>query len=181
MSKSLGNAIGINEPPSEMYGKLMSISDELMWRFYMLLTDLPQSKIDAMQADIATGRLHPMLAKKNLARTITSDFHGDAAATAAAENWSKQFQQKSVAEDLPVVEISRTAEGLQTENEYKVPKLLHLAGLAASTGEATRKLAENAVSINGAKFSERTISAYGLGESPTIRLGKKTIRIQWID
>src|ERR1700690_1543227 len=71
MSKSLGNAIGINEPASEMYGKLMSISDELMWKYWVLLTDLKQSEIDAMRTDVAAGKLHPMETKKKLARTIT--------------------------------------------------------------------------------------------------------------
>ena len=71
MSKSLGNAIGINEPPAEMYGKLMSISDELMWKYWVLLTDLKQSEVDALRAEVAGGKLHPMEAKKRLARTIT--------------------------------------------------------------------------------------------------------------
>src|SRR3984885_2030691 len=105
MSKSLGNAIGINEPASEMYGKLMSISDELMWRYWTFLTDLPQSQIDAMQGPVAGGALHPMQAKKTLARPITADFHSPAEADAAAESWATQFQQKGVAEDLPEVEI----------------------------------------------------------------------------
>ncbi len=146
MSKSLNNAIGIHEPPAEMYGKLMSISDELMWRYWTLLTDLRGSEIAEMQADVATGALHPMQAKKNLAHTITADFHSHAEADAAAENWTKQFQQKSVGEDLPIVKVSKSAEGLSASREgepitvLRTPELLQLAGLAASTGEATRKL-----------------------------------------
>src|SRR5271165_897496 len=77
MSKSLGNAIGINEPPAEMYGKLMSISDELMWKYWVFLTDLRQSEVDALKAEVAAGSLHPMEAKKQLARTIVSGFHGE--------------------------------------------------------------------------------------------------------
>src|SRR5690348_3051321 len=151
MSKSLNNAIGIHEPPSEMYGKLMSISDELMWKYWTLLTDLRGSEIAAMQAEVASGTLHPMQAKKNLAHTITRDFHSQAAADAAAEGWATQFQQRAVSEDVPVVQISREAEGLGAgeDGELRLPKLLQLTGLAASTGEATRKLGENAVSING--------------------------------
>ena len=83
MSKSLGNAIGINEPPAEMYGKLMSISDELMWKYWIFLTDLKQSEVEAMQAEVAAGALHPMEAKKRLARGIVGDFHGEAAALGA--------------------------------------------------------------------------------------------------
>jgi tyrosyl-tRNA synthetase len=95
MSKSLNNAIGINEPPAEMYGKLMSISDELMWKYFLLLTDLRGSEVDALKADVASGAQHPMEIKKKLAAIITSGFHGETAATHAAENWARMFQQKS--------------------------------------------------------------------------------------
>src|SRR6202000_1088227 len=95
MSKSLGNAIGINEPPSEMYSKLMSISDDLMWKYWILLTDLKQSEVDAMKAEVATGNLHPMETKKKLAKTITAGFHGEDAAQAADENWARMFQQQA--------------------------------------------------------------------------------------
>ncbi len=105
MSKSLNNAIGINEPPSEMYGKLMSISDELMWKYWVFLTDLRQSEIDAMMAEIASGALHPMQAKKNLARSIVAGFHGEAAAEHAAENWARMFQQKGVAGDIELIPV----------------------------------------------------------------------------
>jgi tyrosyl-tRNA synthetase len=187
MSKSLNNAIGINEPPTEMYGKLMSVSDDLMWRYYTLLTDLRGSEIEQMKADVASGALHPMQAKKNLAHAITSDFHSQAEADTAAEGWAKQFQQKAVSEDVPAVKIARSAEGLsistdgQPTTAIRTPKLLQLAGLAASTGEATRKLSENAVSINGNKFSERTVTLETLGDSPILRLGKKAIRVEWTD
>jgi tyrosyl-tRNA synthetase len=186
MSKSLGNAIGIDEPPGEMYGKMMSISDELMWRYWTLLTDLRLSEIAAMQAEVAIGKLHPMQAKKHLAWGIVRDFHSAAAADAAAENWAKQFQQRAVAEDAPVVEISLSAEGLVVELGLKegavvrVPKLLQLAGLASSTGEATRKLGENAVSVNGEKFSEKLLKGVKAGGSVVLRLGKKSVRVEWV-
>ncbi len=106
MSKSLGNAIGVHEPAGEMYGKLMSVSDELMWRYWTLLTDLRASEIAAMQAEVASGALHPMQAKKNLAWTITKGFHSEAEADAAAEGWAKMFQQRGVSEDVPVVKVS---------------------------------------------------------------------------
>src|SRR5271163_3359956 len=96
MSKSLNNAIGIHEPAGEMYGKLMSISDELMWKYWTMLTDLRQSEIDKMQADVASGALHPMEAKKLLARTIVAGFHSEEAAKEADENWAKQFQQRDL-------------------------------------------------------------------------------------
>ena len=186
MSKSLGNAIGIHEPPGEMYGKLMSISDELMWKYWTLLTDLRGSEIAAMQADVARGRLHPMQAKKNLAWGIVRDFHSNDAADAAAENWAKQFQQRAVAEDAPVVKISLAAEGLVVElglkegSVLRVAKLLQLAGLASSTGEATRKLGENAVSVDGEKFSEKLLKGANAGGSVALRLGKKSVRVEWV-
>jgi tyrosyl-tRNA synthetase len=184
MSKSLNNAIGIHEPPFEMYGKLMSISDELMWRYWTLLTDLRQSKITQMQADVASGALHPMQAKKNLAHSITRDFHSQAEADSAAENWAKQFQQRGVSEDVPVVKVALAEEGLIASADgsttIKIAKLLHLAGLAASTGEANRKIAENAVSINGEKFTGKTASLDDLPQSPILRLGKKSVRVEWV-
>jgi tyrosyl-tRNA synthetase len=183
MSKSLGNAIGIRDPANDMYGKLMSINDELMWKYWTFLTDLPQSQIDAMRESVARGELHPMQAKKDLAHSITADFHSKAAADAAAENWSTQFQQKGVAEDLPEVSVSLAAQGLAAaEGEgLRIAKLLQLAGLAASAGEATRKLAENAVSVNGEKFGGKTLTREALGESPTLRLGKKAVRVTWVE
>jgi len=105
MSKSLNNAIGIHEPAQEMYGKLMSISDGLMWRYYTLLTDLRQSEIEQMQADVVSGALHPMEAKKRLARTIVAGFHSEAVARKADEDWALQFQKRdveAVAEEVAV-------------------------------------------------------------------------------
>src|SRR6202021_1219497 len=96
MSKSLNNTIGIHEPAQEMYGKLMSINDELMWRYWTLLTDLRQSEIDTMKADVASGTLHPMEAKKRLARTIVAGFHSADAAQKADADWALQFQQRKV-------------------------------------------------------------------------------------
>jgi tyrosyl-tRNA synthetase len=186
MSKSLNNAIGVHEPAGEMYGKLMSVSDELMWRYWTLLTDLRTSEIRAMQDEVRAGSLHPMQAKKNLAWTITGGFHSAADTDAAAEGWAKMFQQRGVSEDVPVVKVSLAEDGLMVAaadggaTEVRVPKLLVLAGLASSTGEATRKLAENAVSLNGEKISGRTYSREAMGDSPILRLGKKSVRVEWL-
>jgi tyrosyl-tRNA synthetase len=202
MSKSLGNAIGVHEPAGEMYGKLMSISDELMWRYWTLLTDLRGSEIAAMQEEVRAGSLHPMQAKKNLAWTITKGFHSEAEANAAAEGWAKMFQQRSVSEDVPVVKVRLRDEGLlamksadggmliatsdpELGTEIRLAKLLTQAGLAASAGEATRKLAENAVSVNGEKLQAgknvKTVSREFLGDAPVLRLGKKSVRVEWVD
>ena len=188
MSKSLGNAIGIHEIPSEMYGKLMSISDELMWRYWTLLTDLRQSEIDAMRESVSAGKLHPMQAKKDLARTITADFHSAEAAEAAAESWAKQFQRREASEDAVVVQVQATPELVKEEADssgimtgvVRIAKLLQAAGLVSSGSEGTRKLAENAVSINGAKVSGQSVTMTHLGASPVVRVGKKEVRIEWV-
>src|SRR6266403_3233077 len=105
MSKSLGNAIGIHEPPLAMYGKVMSISDEMMWRYYELLTDVRMEQIETMKADAASGKAHPMALKKELARSIVADFHSAEAAAKSAEDWAKQFQKDDVPEDIEEVEV----------------------------------------------------------------------------
>jgi tyrosyl-tRNA synthetase len=122
-----------------------------------------------------------MQAKKDLAHSITKDFHSASAADTAAENWSKQFQQKGVAEDLPEAAVPQSAEGLtNSTGAITISKLLVLAGLASSGGEATRKIAENAVSVNGEKFSGKTLLLEELGETPVLRLGKKSVRVRWM-
>ncbi len=185
MSKSLGNAIGIQEPAPGMYGKLMSVSDELMWRYWILLTDLPQSEIDAMQARVASGELHPMQVKKDLALTITREFHAEEHAQSAAEDWSLQFQSRAVAANLPVISIAKDSEGLLVPNTeqadaeplFRIAKLLQLSGLAASASEATRKIAEGAVLVNNERFTAKALSAADLGPSPVLRLGRKSVRV----
>jgi tyrosyl-tRNA synthetase len=109
MSKSYGNYIGINEPPQEIYGKVMSISDQLMWRYYELLTDVSIPEIEQMKSDAASGKQHPMELKKALARRIVQDFHGEQAAKDAGENWAKQFQKDEVPEDVEEVSVAISA------------------------------------------------------------------------
>src|ERR1022692_2007309 len=105
MSKSLGNAIGIHEPPLEMYGKIMSISDDMMWRYYELLTDVRVEQIAAMKADVASGKAHPMALKKDLARSIVADFHSAEATAKAEEDWARQFQKDQVPDSIESSEI----------------------------------------------------------------------------
>jgi len=177
MSKSLNNAIGINEPPAEMYGKLMSISDELMWKYWVFLTDLRQSEVDALQADVAAGKVHPMDVKKRLARTITAGFHGDEAAQHADENWARMFQQKSVAEDLEEVHIAYAdlvnPSCPPGELQIRVSKLLLQTGLATSGAEASRKLAEKAVKIDGEVVTNAAFPVDTLPVRLVVRLGKR--------
>ena len=173
MSKSLNNAIGIHEPASEMYGKLMSISDELMWKYWTLLTDLRQSEIAQMRAEVEGGKLHPMQAKKNLAHAITADFHSAAEADSAAENWAKQFQQRAVADDLEEVAVSYAAVAGAAPNTVRMSKLLAQAGLAASASEATRKLGEGAVRVGTEVHRDAMLTLEALPAKLTLRLGKR--------
>jgi len=172
MSKSLGNAIGIHEPPQEMYGKLMSISDELMWKYWTLLTDLKQSEIAAMRSEVASGALHPMEAKKRLARTIAAGFHGESAAESAAENWSRMFQQKETAEDLEEVTVA-FADVTDAQGYLLIPKLLVQMGLASSGSEANRKIAEKAVKLDGEVFGRLRVKLPNLPARVVVRLGKR--------
>src|SRR3954466_2522653 len=144
MSKSLGNAIGINEPPGEMYGKVMSISDQLMWRYWELLTDTSLQAISTMKS--AT---HPMMAKKGLATKIVADFHSEAAAKSAAENWEKQFQKNEVPENVEEVSISfGEVAAKDGGSAIKLDKVLVRSGLADSASDGQRKIKQGAVRVD---------------------------------
>ena len=177
MSKSLGNAIGIHEPPAEMYGKLMSISDELMWKYWALLTDLRASAIQSMQQQVASGQLHPMEAKKQLARAIVADFHGTAESERADQNWARMFQQKSTSEDVeeqPVAYADLVGpSGAPGALSIRLPKLLTALGLAASGAEASRKIAEGAVKLDGTAATQSTLPIEKLPTRIVVRLGKR--------
>ncbi len=183
MSKSLGNAIGIHEPAQEMYGKLMSISDELMWRYWIFLTDLRQSEIEQMQAEVASGALHPMEAKKRLARTIVAGFHSEEAARKADENWALQFQQRNVegiaeevAVDLTQVAVAASLEAALNDAHHPVDvhvaKLLVALGLKSSRTEAERQVTAG-VNIDGATSSEKIIRLEKRPARIAVRVGKR--------
>ena len=168
MSKSLGNAIGIQEPPLEMYGKIMSISDEMMWRYYELLTDVQLPEIENMKRES-----HPMQAKKDLAQRIVRDFHSAEAGARAAEDWAKQFQKDEIPEDVEEIEtsIEVTADG-----RVRLDKLLAKVGLAESVTEGTRKIKQKAVKVNGALQTDPLIS---IDNQPLIlQLGRKLKKVR---
>jgi tyrosyl-tRNA synthetase len=176
MSKSLGNAIGIHEPPLEMYGKIMSISDAMMWRYYELLTDVRSDAIAKMQQDAAGGRAHPMTLKKDLARLIVTDFHSAEAAAKAAEDWAKQFQKDEVPQDIETVTVPFAEVASSDGNGIRLAKLLLKAGLAASSSEADRKIKEGAVSVDGAKVSTPIIPSKP-GSTHMLRMGRKIKKV----
>lgn len=182
MSKSLGNAIGIAEAPGEMYGQLMSISDKLMWRYYELLTDVPMSEIAAMQQRCAKGEAHPMQLKKDLAKHIVQDFHSAELAEAAGENWAKQFQRDEVPEDIEVVEVyldevTASDDSLSGEVRVKLDKLLARSGLADSVSDASRKLKQKAVRIDG-ELMQELVGRFDRKRTELVtRVGRKIKRI----
>lgn len=187
MSKSLGNAIGIAEPPLEMYGKVMSISDELMWRYYELLTDLSVKQIEQLRADVAAGKLHPMQAKKDLAERIVRDFHSAEAAKRAGEDWAKQFQKDEVPEEVETVQLnynelrpSADASGPRAIDGnvlLRVDKLLTRIGLADSASDGQRKIKERAVRINNETVDYHASYARQFPISLIVRVGKRAKKV----
>jgi tyrosyl-tRNA synthetase len=143
MSKSLGNYIGISEPPAEMFGKIMSISDELMWRYYLLLTDMTPAQIEELKKSVSAGSAHPLNVKKDLAQKIVADFHGAGAATRAQKDFEAQFQESALPYELATVEHSFAA-------PCKLSQLLVDLKLCATKSEAQRKIKEGAVSLSAA-------------------------------
>jgi tyrosyl-tRNA synthetase len=178
MSKSYGNYIGINEPPQEIYGKVMSISDAMMWRYYELLTDASVKAIEEMKADVSAGRQHPMALKKALARRIVQDFHSAEAAQSAEENWSRQFQKDEVPEDVEVQTVYRKEVQTLISDIIRLDKLLLLAGLVTSASEGQRKLKEGAVYMNGEQQTHPTVALSGDATDFVLKLGKKIKRVR---
>jgi tyrosyl-tRNA synthetase len=159
MSKSLGNAIGIKEPPQEMFGKIMSISDEMMYRYYELLTDLSVQEIAAMRQKAESGAAHPMELKMDLARCVITDFHSAADARQAQEGFRRVFQQRQTPREVEshsvdIAEVMARSDGATGPPSIKLDRLLAKVGLASSVAEAGRKLREGAVSINGEKHRD---------------------------
>jgi tyrosyl-tRNA synthetase len=183
MSKSYGNYIGISEPPQEIYGKVMSISDELMWRYYELLTDVSSKDIEQMKADAAAGRQHPMGLKKALARRIVQDFHGEQAAKQADENWARQFQKDQVPENIEnqtiaMSSISADATSPNGNLAIRIDKLVVAAGLADSATDAQRKRKQKAVRINDQVIEEHTVAPES--REFVLKVGRRIKRISLI-
>jgi tyrosyl-tRNA synthetase len=189
MSKSLGNAVGVDDSPFDMFTKLMTIPDALIGRYATFLTDLLPADITAMEQDIATGKLHPMKAKRDLARTITAGFHTPEIAAHAEENWSRQFQQGGVSDDIEEIGIAQSAlagtpAGPEAHNSQdgvpgfiiRIPNLLVHCGLTPSNAEAVRKLREGAVKIDGEVHKDLILELPSLPATLTLRLGKRAKR-----
>ena len=162
MSKSLGNYIGIDESPADMFGKVMSISDELMWRYYELLSDRSLSDIGSLREQVAAGSLHPKVAKEDLAEEITRRFHGPEAATAAREGFNAVFAKQGVPDDIEEYSVAVGTNLLDVLSE---------SGLCSSKGDARRMCKQNAVTIDGRKEDDAAFS-FEAGEY-VLKVGKK--------
>lgn len=147
MSKSLGNYVGITEAPGEMFGKLMSISDELMWSYYELLTDFPWPVVVRLKEEVRNGTLHPMDAKMQLAHAIIAGFHGEEAAKKASEEFQRVFRDRQAPAEAPIKKIARSG-------PTRVSTLVFISDLATSRSEAERLIKQGAVEIDGERVTD---------------------------
>ncbi len=164
MSKSLGNYIGISEAPSEMYGKAMSIPDELMMRYFMLVTDMSIEEQEQLSKDLESGAAHPRDVKMKLAHTIVRLYHGEEAANFGQNEFVRVFQKHAMPTDIPEYKVAIT------EEPVFVPQLLSDAGLTASNGEARRSIKAGAFKIDGEKCNEEHIL---LKDGMVLQVGKR--------
>jgi tyrosyl-tRNA synthetase len=173
MSKSKGNYIGIAEPPKVMFRKVMQISDDLMYRFYELLTDMQLDEIGRLRAAIAAGERDPMTVKMDLGRRIVADFHSAAEADSAVDSFNREVRQGQEPADTETLDLPAAA---VTDKGIRVDKLLAAIGLADSVTDASRKLKAGAVEING--HSHKDLLLTGATGTLVIRLGKKWKRVR---
>ena len=168
MSKSLANYVGITEPPKDMFGKVMSIPDNVMLMYYELATQTPVEEIRAVEKGLANGTLHPMEAKKRLAFEITSVYHGEEAARAAREGFERVFSQRETPTEVPKRVIPRS---IMTGGRVWAPKLLVAAGTAPSNSEARRLIQSGAVTIDGQRVTDPN-AELEIRDGQILRVGK---------
>jgi tyrosyl-tRNA synthetase len=168
MSKSLGNYVGIAEPPQEIFGKLMSISDELMWRYIELLSFEPLESVRGWKREVAAGA-NPRDVKVRFAKEIVARFHSRAAAERAAEEFEQRFRHGQLPEDVPAVNLKAPPEGLVTT------QVLRQSGLAESSSEANRLIAQGGVRVDGERISDRT-TMFPPGKTYVVQVGKLKVR-----
>jgi len=167
MSKSLGNYIGIEDPPGDMFGKIMSIPDDLMWRYYELLSDLSLGEIARLRVEVGEGMLHPMEAKKRLGEEIVRQYHSAEEAHQARDQFEHVFRDRKLPKDLPVVELD------WGEGPIWIVKTLTATGLVKSGSEGRRLIRQGAVQVNGEKISDLDYKLSIPEKSHIIKVGKK--------
>jgi tyrosyl-tRNA synthetase len=172
MSKSLGNYVGVTDAPGEMFGKLMSISDDLMWRYYTLLADKTAAQIDAMKARVAEGTLHPKHAKIELARGIVSEFHGLVAGERAAAEFERVHRKGEVPSELRELAVD-----FGEQADRPLTRLLVEAGLAPSTSDAGRKIQQGGVRVNGARVTSVTHRVAAADLPLLLQAGRHALRV----
>ncbi|MGB8337611.1 MAG: tyrosine--tRNA ligase [Burkholderiales bacterium] len=165
MSKSLGNYIGITESATEIFGKIMSVSDELMWRYLELLSFEPMSTIEKWRDEIATGK-NPRDIKVQFAQEIVTRFHSQQAAAAALEDFEARFTRNAIPDDMPEVKLYASPDGLV------IAQVLKQAGLTDGTSEALRMIDQGGVKLNGEKISDRALKLHA-GETVVLQVGKR--------
>jgi tyrosyl-tRNA synthetase len=151
MSKSLGNYIGIDESPREMYGKTMSLADDLMLRYFELATAVSLEELRSIEAGLKNGSKHPRDVKMRLAREIVTQYHSQEAALAAEEEFKRIFQQKDLPDELPEFQVTRD---MLEEGVIWLPKLIALSGMTGSTSEARRLILQGGVKVDGEKVED---------------------------
>ncbi len=175
MSKSLGNYIGVTEDPQESYGKVMSISDEVMMTYYKLATKLPEDEIASVSKALASGKLHPRDAKRRLAREIVAIYHSHEAAIEAEEEFDTVFREGGLPESIPDIVVSANH---LVAGKIWCPKLLVMAGLAGSNSEARRLIEQGAVTVDGEKILDSN-DELAVRSGMIVRVGKRRFaRIQ---
>ncbi len=168
MSKTLDNYVGITEAPADMYGKIMSISDDLMWRYYELLTDQTIDQIRSLQARVEKGELHPMEAKQQLASQIVADFHSSSDTEEAGTHFSRVFQQRELPEEMPEFRLR------VEEAPHKLIDLLLSTSLAPSRAQARRLIQQGGVSVNGSRVEDPGLTLPpGADRNFVIKVGKR--------
>ena len=174
MSKSLGNDVGLTDPPTEMFGKLMSIPDDVMWKYFRLVTRFQQDQIDEMRGKVESGGLNPRDAKETLAREVVEIYHGPKAAEKAADGFRRVFSQKELPEEMPVERFSISR---FTGGRIWVVDLLVSMGLATSNGEARRLISGGGVTIDGEKIMDPDLElAPEQVDGKVLRKGRKTFK-----
>jgi len=168
MSKSLSNYVGVEEAPASVFGKIMSINDDLMWRYYLLCTDVSESGIDQMKRLVKDKTLHPKKVKQGLAMRIITDFHGEDAARLALEEFERVFTADGEPDDVPEFQVAAV------DGKAFLPKLLVECGLAKSNGEAMRLIAQGGVQVDGARIAPGTRDVpVSSGASILIKVGRR--------
>ena len=168
MSKSLGNYVGIDEPPAEQFGKLMSISDDRIGHYYELTTDVPLDELSAMMKRLDDGETHPMDAKLAMARRVVASYHGDAQARQAEAAFTSVFRERRTPQEMPEINVTAELDG----QEIWIVRLIALAGFASSNREARQLVEQGAVSIDGSRIGDTSAQVRAANGS-VLKVGKR--------